>query len=74
MDEENMIEENMIEEQEEGLQDHIAHWMEVLDSWVKRIDLGMGREGEAISLDGFDAVGVPPVDGAGADPNKGLDG
>jgi hypothetical protein len=39
------------------LQDHIAHWVEVLDGWVKRIDLGMGRqEGDVASLNGNGAV------------------
>jgi hypothetical protein len=67
---------NMAEEEEDGLQDHIAHWMEVLDDWVKRIDLGLGRQdGEAISLDGAVDGGLPPrVDEAGADGTKGVDG
>lgn len=25
-----------------SLQDHMAHWAEVLDRWVRRVDLGMG--------------------------------
>jgi hypothetical protein len=25
-----------------SLQDDIAHWAEVLDRWVRRVDLGMG--------------------------------
>jgi hypothetical protein len=29
--------------EEEGLQDHIGHWVEVLDRWVKDLDRGMGR-------------------------------
>jgi hypothetical protein len=30
---------------EEGaLEDHIAHWIEVLDRWVKRVDVGLGRQ------------------------------
>jgi len=28
-----------------GLQDHIGHWVEVLDRWVKDLDRGMGRNG-----------------------------
>ena len=37
----------------EALQDHIVHWMEVLDRWVKRIDSGLGRqEGGEASLEG----------------------
>jgi hypothetical protein len=36
-----------------GLQDHIAHWVEVLDRWVKGIDRGMGKpDGEDASADG----------------------
>jgi hypothetical protein len=36
-----------------GLHDHIARWVEVLDRWVKGIDLGMGRrDGDPASLDG----------------------
>jgi hypothetical protein len=29
-----------------GLQDHIAHWSEVLDRWVNGIDLAMGRNAD----------------------------
>ena len=35
-----------------GLQDHIAHWSEVLDRWVKGIDTGLGRDGEVDDHDG----------------------
>jgi hypothetical protein len=31
--------------EEEGLQDHIGHWVEVLDRWVKDLDRSMGRNG-----------------------------
>jgi hypothetical protein len=44
----------MIEEELEGidggsledgpLQDHVSHWVEALDRWVKRVDLGLGRK------------------------------
>jgi hypothetical protein len=27
-----------------GLEAHIAHWSEVLDSWVKRFDMRLGRD------------------------------
>jgi len=38
---------------DDGLQDHIAHWIEVLDRWVKGVDLGMGRrDGDPESPDG----------------------
>ena len=29
---------------DEGLQDHISHWAEVLDRWVRGIDRGLGRQ------------------------------
>jgi hypothetical protein len=39
--------------EDDGLQDHIARWVEVLDRWVKGIDLGMGRrDGDPASSDG----------------------
>lgn len=50
----------------ESLQDHITHWMEVLDRWVKRVDSGLdgssttgGDRGESQLLqmdDGDDLV------------------
>jgi translation initiation factor 2 alpha subunit (eIF-2alpha) len=30
--------------EDSGLQEHIAHWAEVLDRWVKRIDAGLREE------------------------------
>ncbi len=30
-----------------GLQDHLAHWMDVLDRWVRGIDKGLGRQDRA---------------------------
>lgn len=36
---------------ESGLHDHIAHWSEVLDRWVKGIDTGLGRTGESDEYD-----------------------
>jgi len=42
----------MAEEEEEGLQDHIAHWVDVLDRWVKRIDTGLGRQDGAATSNG----------------------
>jgi hypothetical protein len=47
-----------------GLQDHLAHWMDVLDRWVRRIDKGLGRQdGVAGPIAGVDQA--PP---AGAEP------
>ena len=46
-----------------GLEEHIAHWAEVLDRWVQSIDTRLGRQdggGQAPSVDGAD-VG-PGVD------------
>ena len=44
----------MVDEESEGLngegsegtalQEHIAHWVDVLDHWVTRIDSGLGRQ------------------------------
>lgn len=36
-----------------GLQEHIAHWAEVLDRWVQSIDARLGRP------DGGDPVAQP---------------
>jgi hypothetical protein len=47
------------------LQDHISHWVEVLDRWVKRLDSGMGRrEVDAASPDGDGSAdtGLPKLD------------
>jgi hypothetical protein len=41
-----------------GLQSDIAHWAEVLDRWVRRIDLRLGRQ---------DGASPPPED-LDADP------
>ena len=40
--------------QEDGpLEDHISHWVEVLDRLIKRVDLGMGRrDGDLGGADG----------------------
>ncbi|MEA2655340.1 MAG: hypothetical protein QOI23_705 [Chloroflexota bacterium] len=43
---------------ESGLEEHIAHWADVLDRWVKGIDMRLGRDegqGEP-GLDEFDAA------------------
>ena len=49
---------------EDGLlQDHLAHWVEVLDRWVRRVDLGLGARPA-----GKDA----PGDG-GTDPAHGVE-
>jgi hypothetical protein len=44
----------------EGLQDHIGHWLEVLDRWVNDLDRGMGRNGVHIASE-------PAVEDVGAD-------
>ena len=59
------------------LRDHISHWVDVLDRWVKRVDLGMGAlNGDAAQAesDGLE-VGDPglPMDG-GVDLPKGVEG
>ena len=46
--------------EEEGLQDHIGHWVEVLDRWVKDLDRGMGRNGA-------DSKSEPAMEDVGAD-------
>lgn len=46
--------------EEEGLQDQIGHWVEVLDRWVKDLDRGMGRNGA-------DTTSEPAVEETGAD-------
>jgi len=46
--------------EEEGLQDHIGHWVEVLDRWVKDLDRGMGRNGA-------DVTSEPEVENSGSD-------
>jgi hypothetical protein len=45
-----------------ALQEHIAHWVEVLDTWVKRVDLGMGRKSATNVGDG-DGATHPDGDG-----------
>ena len=61
---------------EEGaLQDHLAYWVDVLDRWVKRVDLGMGRrEGHETAVDraGIDEALLHVDDGA--DPAKDVEG
>lgn len=42
-----------------GLQDQIAHWVDVLDRWVKDLDRGMGRNGA-------DTTSEPTVEDVGA--------
>lgn len=61
---------------DEVLQDHIAHWMEVLDRWVKRIDSGLGTQDGGVSTpegpdDGENAL--PQMDD-GVDFEKGVQG
>lgn len=61
---------------DEVLQDHIAHWMEVLDRWVKRIDSGFGtQDGGASAPEGADGGEnvLPQADG-GVDLEKGAHG
>jgi hypothetical protein len=50
-----------------SLQDEMAHWVEVLDRWIKRVDVGMdGRLHDTAAADG---------DGPDqADGNYGIDG
>src|ERR1700730_13290016 len=63
--------------EEGGLQDNIAHWVEVLDRWVRRIESGMGRQdGEAASLDGERASGStgPSLEDLSAEPGAGANG
>jgi hypothetical protein len=47
-------------QEEEGLQDHIGYWVEVLDRWVKDLDRSMGRNGA-------DTMSEPAVEDIGAD-------
>lgn len=61
---------------DEVLQDHIAHWMEVLDRWVKRIDSGLGtQDGGASTPEGAGGGEnvLPQADG-GVDFEKGVQG
>jgi hypothetical protein len=58
----------MVEEESKGLdarsledgplEDHINHWVEVLDRWIKRVDLGMGRGGADPSAADGERVGL----------------
>jgi hypothetical protein len=62
--------------QDGSLQDHITHWVDVLDRWVKRMDSALGnREADVASTDGDGrpGTGVPPVD-EGDEFTKGLQG
>jgi len=58
--------------QEDGpLEDHISHWVDVLDRWIKRVDLGMGkRDGD---LDGGDGA-APGIGGSLLRLDEGVDG
>ncbi|MDQ6879689.1 MAG: hypothetical protein M3082_18710 [Candidatus Dormibacteraeota bacterium] len=61
------------------LQEHLAHWAEVLDRWVKGVDMGMGRQdgeaADAASLNGTQAdAGSQPATGSTADPPTGTGG
>jgi len=61
--------------EEGGLQDSIAHWVEVLDRWVKGIDSGMGRQDgdvEHLNDDGSANPTRPLVEGPGAGPAAGV--
>jgi hypothetical protein len=51
-----------------SLQDHMAHWAEVIDRWVRRVDLGMGAR-VADTNDQGGAGGDDPLSG----PDRGSD-
>jgi hypothetical protein len=57
-----------------ALEDHIAHWAEVLDRWVTGIDRRLGRQDGAAGVDGngspppAEGGSQPLVDGLDADP------
>ena len=53
-----------------ALHEHIAHWVEVLDTWVKQVDLGMGRQSGAKARLGESQ----PHTGDGAGTAKGVEG
>jgi hypothetical protein len=77
---------HMAEDESEGLdgsvpdaalQDHIAHWVEVLDRWVKRIDTGLGRQDGAATTSNGDGELLQMDDGGdlakGVEGSEGLD-
>ena len=45
---------------ESSLQDDLAHWAEVLDRWVKSIDMGLGRSDAGPPEPGLDEADVGP--------------
>jgi hypothetical protein len=55
-----------------GLEGHIVHWSEVLDRWVKGVDVRLGRlsdfDGQAEPLDGH---ALPTQDTGDAEPGGG---
>ena len=57
-----------------ALHDHLAHWVEVLDTWVKRVDLGMGRRigGSKVGGNRLDES-IPQVND-GVDSTQGVEG
>ena len=59
------------------LRDHISHWVDVLDRWVKRVDLGMGALDWDVAQADSDVLGVGDpglrLDG-GVDLSKGVEG
>jgi hypothetical protein len=58
-------------QQDGPLEDHISHWVEVLDRWIKRVDLGMGRpDGD---VDGADGA-APGIDGSQLRVDEAVDG
>jgi hypothetical protein len=74
----------MGEEEPEGLnsgsledgpfQEHISHWVEVLERWVKRVDQGMGRREADADGSAGEGLGVedPPLQmNDGVDLSKG---
>ncbi len=62
------------ESSEDGsLVDHMAHWVEVLDRWVRRVDLGMGaRVADTTNQEGS-GVDAAQVD-SGTDPAQDVEG
>ena len=45
-----------------GLPDHLAHWMDVLDRWVRGIDKGLGRQDRAAAPIAGDGEAPPAGD------------
>lgn len=59
-----------------SLQDHMAHWVEVLDRWIRRVDLGMGRQEDGAEEPDAEGDGdreVLRLLGEDADPAKDVD-